>query len=221
MREKTRETREWETARGETHNVLDVEFAAPEYLAGEMGSGATPEEAAAALRELHPRLVEIMEDGRLWLKGIQRKHRRISTWKDAEPINTQPAGLNESKSTQDNLCRGRDGTGHDGTGQEVSSASQTRQSDPQKEAKSPQKKPERIDYQGVMDWWNKLAEELGLSKITSVKNRKDLIRNKLQNDDAFADLARLGDAIRKQPFLRGDSKSGWRLTFNNLFTVKQ
>lgn len=188
----------WETARDEARNVLSADCAEPEWLAGEMGSGTTPEEARAALEELCPGLVEVMEDGGLWIKGIQRKHRRISTWKDSEPTNTQPIGLSQSKSTAVDSSRdvtGRDVTGQDRTGREVSSAAPTRVSDPQKE--SP--KSERIDYEGLRTWWNdEIVPKTGLSTVRpfgDAAKKKIRTRAKDKDNPLFSQREKLTDML--------------------------
>lgn len=90
----------------------------------------------------------------------------------------------------------------------------------EKDPKLPAKKEDPIDYQDMIEKWNKLAEHFNLSKLAKLsEGRKAKIKTRSKDKDfIFEQILR---KIEKTPFLLGHNKNGWKVSFDWIFENDQ
>lgn len=203
----------WDAARRELRQTLPAHYT-KEALVGLIGGEVTVGLVEKALSELQVRgLITLTQDGRIQINGVRDHHRKITGWKDLDNEGFEQVRI----PTNPNEPRCGFGCGC-GTGETT----------PLADAAAPATEPEaaRIDHQRIMAWWNQIAADLDLPRITCLTDkRRRWVRLKITKDPAFADLAALETAIREQPFLRGkrdddpskDNGGTWVLSFDSLF----
>lgn len=69
----------------------------------------------------------------------------------------------------------------------------------------------------ILQWWNTLAEEVGLPRIRRLSEKRWIAAKNRLKEPEFEDLDELAEAIKEQPFLAGVNDRGWRLTFDAIF----
>lgn len=198
----------WNRARKERRNVLPPYYS-PAAIAQIVGSDSTADSIACALEELEATWKLIAKCpcgcGAIWVKGVSSHHTKVTNWKDRPPLVQDDSGqFREVQANSEPRCWCSLGVGGVGVGLCVADATHG-----------------RVDYAKVLSWWNGFAPGLGLSKVTSLSDkRKVLVRRKMLTDAAFADLDELAKAIGDQDFLHGNGNRGWKLTFDALFERK-
>lgn len=75
-------------------------------------------------------------------------------------------------------------------------------------------KPKRYNYKKVVDCFNEVAEEIGISRILKLTNkRKEKLKKRLDElgEDEFI---KAFDCIKESDFLQGKNQNGWRVSFD-------